>query len=83
MALRHLRRGTVVTTTTEGRFRMTLLETNTYAAPGWVALALVVVLALALVFLFFSMRKQLNRIDVPVDADHPEAGPFSDPRSTR
>lgn len=34
---------------------------------GWIPLALVLLLALVSVFLFFSMRKQMRRIDIPED----------------
>ncbi len=48
-------------------------------APGWLPLLLVIVLGLTLVGLWFSMRKQMRNITVPVDEDHPEAGPFAKP----
>ena len=44
---------------------MILLDLGALVAPGWTALLLVVILGLVITFLFFSMRKQLRRIDVP------------------
>jgi hypothetical protein len=47
---------------------MTWMETtpdpNSVVA-GWIPLVLIAVLAAAMVFLFFSMRKQMRRIDIP------------------
>jgi hypothetical protein len=50
------------------------------AKPGWVALLIVLALGAATVLLWFSMRKQLKRIDVDRDgADDPapSGGPAS------
>lgn len=58
---------------------MILFDLKADAAPGWLPLLLVVILGLAIVGLWFSMRKQIRRIDVPVDEGHPEAGPFVKP----
>lgn len=58
---------------------MTLFDLDAAVTPGWFPLMLVLVLGLALLGLWFSMRKQLGRIDVPVDSQHPEAGPFAKP----
>ena len=33
--------------------------------PGWIPLIIVLLLGAFIAFLFFSMRKQLNRIDIP------------------
>ena len=37
--------------------------------PGWIALVTVVLLCAASVFLWFSMRKQLRRIQVPHEGE--------------
>ena len=37
--------------------------------PGWIALVTVLLLCAASLFLWFSMRKQLRRIQVPRDAE--------------
>ena len=48
--------------------------------PGWIALLIVLALGAATVLLWFSMRKQLKRIDVDRDgADAP--APSGDPAS--
>ena len=39
--------------------------------PGWIALITVVSLCAASVFLWFSMRKQLRRIQVPREDEEP------------
>ncbi len=57
---------------------MILLDLGALVAPGWTALLLVVILGLVITFLFFSMRKQVRRIDVPVDQQRPDAAPFAD-----
>jgi hypothetical protein len=56
---------------------MVLLDLGELVSPGWLPLALVAFLGLVLVGLFFNMRYHLRKIDVPVDADHPESGPFA------
>ena len=61
---------------------MIVLDLGALAAPGWTALALVVVLGLFVAFLYFSMRKQMSRITVPVDQAHPDAAPFADEPTT-
>ena len=58
---------------------MTPFDLGADAAPGWLPLLMVLILALALLFLWFSLRKQVGRIDVPIDPQHPEAGPFQRP----
>lgn len=58
---------------------MRLFELADAVTPGWLPLVLVLILGLALVGLWFSMRRHMRRISVPVDAQHPEAGPFARP----
>ena len=41
--------------------------------PGWIALVTVVLLCAASLFLWFSMRKQLRRIQVPREGEEPQA----------
>ena len=49
--------------------------------PGWIALVTVLALVAASVFLWFSMRKQLGRIQVPREGEESEAptGPEARP----
>lgn len=56
---------------------MVLLDLTSPAAPGYTPLLATAALGVLIVFLFFSMRKQLRRIDVPVDDEHPDSAPFA------
>lgn len=56
---------------------MVLLDLGALVAPGWTALTVTLVLGAFIVFLYFSMRKQMRRIDVPVDQHHVDSAPFS------
>ena len=54
-----------------------------WVRPGWTPLLVVAALAVVLVFLFFSMRRQLRKIDIPGDPRgerDPDEGP-ADPAS--
>lgn len=56
---------------------MILLETTPDPASvvaGWIPVVLIAVLAAAMVFLFFSMRKQMRRINIPPGGVPTEAG---------
>jgi hypothetical protein len=45
---------------------MILLELDpNVVKPGWTALVVTLLLAAAMVFLFFSMRKQFRKINIP------------------
>jgi len=47
--------------------------------PGWTPLVITIVLALVMVLLFFSMRRQFRKINVPTDsADETEPGAPTD-----
>ena len=46
--------------------------------PGWIALVTVVALCAASLFLWFSMRKQIRRIQVPREDE--TSGPADQPR---
>lgn len=48
--------------------------------PGVTPLVLVFLLGVVIALLFFSMRRHLRRIDVPVDPQHPESAPFERPK---
>ena len=50
--------------------------------PGWIALVTVVSLCAASLFLWFSMRKQIGRIQVPREDEQPE-GPTGATGPTR
>ena len=54
------------------------LDLKDLVAPGWLPLLLVGVLAALMTLLFFSMRKQLRKIDVPIDRDRIASAPFAD-----
>jgi len=54
------------------------LDLADLAAPGWLPLLLVGVLAVLVTLLFLSMRKQLRKIDVPVDQQRIASAPFAD-----
>jgi hypothetical protein len=47
--------------------------------PGWTPLMITVGLAVAVVLLFFSMRRQFRRINVPDDSVEPEAAAAPEP----
>lgn len=47
--------------------------------PGTTPLLLVILLGVVIALLFFSMRRHLRKIDVPVDEQHPDAAPFASP----
>ena len=55
---------------------MVLLDLGTAQTPPWLPLVVVGVLFAVLVFLYFSLRKQLRKIDVPQDAARPASRPF-------
>ena len=42
--------------------------------PGWTALVITILLALALVLLYFSMRRQFRKINIPGDETGDETG---------
>jgi protein-S-isoprenylcysteine O-methyltransferase Ste14 len=48
--------------------------------PGWIALITVVSLCAASLFLWFSMRKQLRRIQVPREGEETEPTDSSEPQ---
>ncbi len=43
-------------------------------------MVLVFLLGVIIALLFFSMRRHLRGIDVPVDPKHPESAPFERPK---
>lgn len=56
---------------------MILFETTPDPASvvaGWIPVVLIAVLAAAMVFLFFSMRKQMRRINIPPEGISTETG---------
>lgn len=57
---------------------MTLLDMNALVAPGWLPLLLTGVLGVLVALLFFSMRKQMRKIEVPVDQTRIASAPFAD-----
>ncbi|MET0694470.1 MAG: hypothetical protein ABWX96_09225 [Propionibacteriaceae bacterium] len=47
---------------------MTLLDIDpNVVKPGWTPLIILILLAIVMVFLYFSMRKQFRKINVPSD----------------
>ncbi len=60
---------------------MVLLDLSDLATPGWIPLAITGVLALASLLLVLNMRKQIRRIDVPVDPQRVDSPPFADPNA--
>jgi hypothetical protein len=57
---------------------MSVLELDpNVVQPGWTPLIITIGLALVVVLLYFSMRKQFRRINIPVapEADQPEPTP--------
>ncbi len=53
-----------------------LLDADEAAAsvrPGWIPLLIVLAIGAFIVFLFFSLKKQLGRIDIPEDQPEDEA----------
>lgn len=57
---------------------MVLLDLTELAAPGWLPLLITGITAVLLVLLWFSMRRQMRRIEVPVDEMRPDSAPFAD-----
>ena len=57
-------------------------EAGASVRPGWIPLLIVLALGVFLAFLFFSLRKQLGRIDIPEDdgpgnSEDPNGAPTS------
>ena len=48
--------------------------------PGWLGLGVFLALAVAVAFLWFSLRKQLNKVDFEEEPDKPKK-PRTDPRT--
>jgi hypothetical protein len=60
---------------------MSVLELDpNVVQPGWTPLIITIGLALAVVLLYFSMRKQFRRINIPApEADQPDPAPVESP----
>jgi hypothetical protein len=59
-----------------------LLEADDAAAdvrPGWIPLLIVLALGAFIAFLYFSMKKQLGKIDFPEDTPEDENGDSATP----
>lgn len=56
-------------------------EASADVAPGWIPLLIVLALGAFVAFLYFSMKKQLNKIDIPEGGvpTHQSDGPGDEP----
>jgi hypothetical protein len=63
---------------------MSVLELDpNVVQPGWTPLIITIGLALVVVLLYFSMRKQFRRINIPApEDDQPDPAPVESPAPT-